>query len=335
MVMAVVFSDCSAIDEDLSDCGKDLKLDYDLHLVTNLSIELQNKFDSKEDASLLKALRSYLSPIFTDFAHDLDLSFYDIQGDSIRLHHEQHVMDANELSYTIYIPRRQYMHTAVVNLEHNEAVIFEGDDYCHGARFLQAGGDTVRTHKTGLFSARKMMRLTENDNETVYVHLYMANCAAALVLDTSDADLKDLKVLTTGFASRYDIADSTFVFEDRPPFVVADKINTGRDGQQCFCTVNFPSQESVAATRIIIETEEPFVSTEAAEPLWQFEVYATLSDGKVTKSVLGVKEPLQAGELEVFRAHMYSNGGLEPAEKNVAVSVTLDWKENSHYPVPL
>lgn len=91
MAMTVVFSGCSVIDEDLSDCGeelKELRLDYDLHLVTNLNIELQKEFDSQVDAGILKALRNYLSPIFTDYAHDLDLSFYDHQGDFARLHHE-------------------------------------------------------------------------------------------------------------------------------------------------------------------------------------------------------------------------------------------------------
>ena len=51
--MAVVFSGCSAIDEDLSDCDETLKLDYELHLVTNLSIELQKELDKKTDARLL------------------------------------------------------------------------------------------------------------------------------------------------------------------------------------------------------------------------------------------------------------------------------------------
>ncbi len=339
MAMTVVFSSCSVIDEDLSDCGeelKELRLDYDLHLVTNLNIELQKEFDSQVDAGILKALRNYLSPIFTDYAHDLDLSFYDHQGDFARLHHEEHMMDANELSFSIYIPQRQYMHTAFANLEHNGVVSFEGGDYAHEARFLQSGSDTSQPHKTGLFSARKMLKLSEqDDNETVYVHLYMANCAAALILDTSEASLKDLKVLSTGFASGFNITDSTYVFSDNPPMILTDKINTGSNGRQCFCTVNFPSPEPAAATRVTIDTEDPFVSVDASEALWQFDVQATLPDGKVTRSVLGVRTPLRAGQLKILHARMYANGGLEPGEKEVAVSVTLDWKEAGNYPVPL
>ena len=133
MVMAVVFSGCSAIDEDLSDCDETLKLDYELHLVTNLSIELQKELDKKTDARLLEALRRYLSPVFSDYAHDLDLSFYDTQGDFARLHHEQHQMDANEMSYTLYIPYRDYMHLATANVDGNgivRAIIAERHSSC-------------------------------------------------------------------------------------------------------------------------------------------------------------------------------------------------------------
>lgn len=332
LAVTVVFSGCSMIDEDLSGCDEELRLDYDLHLVTNQSIELQEKLDRKDDANLLKALRSYLAPVFTDYARDLNLSFYDVQGDAALLHHERHQMDANEMSYTLYLPHRQYMHTAVANVEGNGAVTLEGSDYSHTPQLLLPRSDTVRTHKTGLFSARKEI---QEDNKTVYVHLYIINCAAALVLDTSEATLKDLKVLATGFASGFNIADSSFVYAAKSPMVMTDKVDTGTAGQVCYCTVNFPSPEITGMTRTVTETEEPFDTREAEEPLWQFRVYATLSDGKVTESVLGVKTSLRAGQLEIIRAKMYSNGALEPEGTKVGVSVTLDWKEAGHHEVPL
>ena len=336
MVMAVVFAGCSVIDEDLSDCDEAERLDYDLHLITNLSIELQKEFDKKADANLLKALRDYLSPVFTDYGHDLDLSFYEVQGDDARLHHEQHRMEANEMSYALFLPHRQYRHLATANVDGNGVVTLEGSDFCRTAAFLQPRSDTVRTHQTGLFSARKRMEVTKGAGQTEYIHLYIANCAAGLVLDTSEATLKDLKVLATGFASGFNIADSTFVYSDHPQMVVADKVDTGSDSRQCFCTVNFPSPEpSAAHTRTVTETEAPFLSQDAPEALWQFRVYATLSDGKVTESVLGVKTPLRAGQLEIIRAKMYSNGALEPDGANVGVSVTLDWKEAGQYDVPM
>lgn len=330
----VMFSGCSVIDEDLSDCDEALMLDYDLHLITNLSIELQKEFDRQADANLLKALRSYLSPVFTDYARDIHLSFYDVQAGAPLLHQEQHQMDANEMSYALFLPYRQYMHMATANVDDNGTATLEGSDYRHTAGLLQPRSDTVRTHKTGLFTARKMLQVEKGDQKTEYVHLYMANCAAGLVLDTSEATLKDLKVLATGFASGFNIADSSYVYSDNPQMVVADKVNTGNNGQQCFCTINFPSPEP-GTTRTVTETEEPFISPDAPNALWQFRVYATLSDGKVTESVLGVKKPLRAGQLKIIHARVYKNSALEPDEPEVAVSITLDWKEAGNYPVPL
>jgi hypothetical protein len=336
MVMAVVFSGCSAIDEDLSDCDETLKLDYELHLVTNLSIELQKELDKKTDARLLEALRRYLSPVFSDYAHDLDLSFYDTQGDFARLHHEQHQMDANEMSYTLYIPYRDYMHLATANVDGNGIVTQEGGDHCRTAQFLQSRSDTISTHKTGLFTAREAIRMKKNDDQTIFVRLYMANCAAGLILDTSKATLKDLKVFATGFATSFNIADSSYVYSERPPMIVTDKINTGSDNQQCFCTVNFPSKNpSGPSTRFVTEVEDPRASIDAPDALWELHVYAFLADGTVTKSVIGVKNPLLAAQLKILHARMSSDGSLESDEPGLAVSVTLDWKEAGHHEVPL
>ena len=328
---------CSMIDEDQSDCGTELKLDYELRLESTLTIELQNELDRQTDPKLLKAIRDYLSPIFTDFAQDLDLSFYDVKGDSARLYHEQHQVNANEVSYTLYIPRHDYMHTAFANLTDNRIVTVEGGDFCHAARLLQPQSDTVRTQKTGLFSARQMLQLAQGDERTIYVHLYMVNCAAGLILDTSEAKVKDLKVLAKGFASGFCIADSSFVFAKTTPVVLADRLDTGDSGLQCFCTVNFPShRQSEASSRIGTRGDSSSSSDDDdGEVLWQFIVRATMEDNTVTESVLGVGESLDAGHLKFLHAKMGGDGGLKPFEQEVAVSVTLDWKEAGHHDIPL
>jgi len=326
---------CSVIDEDQSDCGTELKLDYDLCLESTLNIELQNELDRQTDPKLLKAIRDYMSPIFSDYAQDLDLSFYDVQGDSARLHHEQHIVNANEVSYTLYMPRRNYMHTAFANLADNRIVTIEGSDYCHASRFKQPQSDTVRTQKTGLFSARQKVGLEQGEEKTIYVHLYMVNCAAGLILDTSEAKLKDLKVLAKGFASGFCIADSSFVFAKTAPVVLADKIDTGNNGLQCFCTVNFPSPRKTGKLSRHASCGDDSSLSGDDEALWRFIVRATLEDGTVTESVLGVSKPLDAGRLKIIHAKMGGNGGLEPEEQEVAVSITLDWKEAGHHDIPL
>ena len=98
---------CSTIDDDLSDCDTSYQLDYELRLVTNMTTELQTQLSMQTDIAISAVLKTHLSSIFTDFAHDVDLSFYDTKVDSTRLHHDEHIMDANQQSYTLYIPHDQ------------------------------------------------------------------------------------------------------------------------------------------------------------------------------------------------------------------------------------
>ena len=120
LAAAAIFSGCSLVDEDLSDCVTDSHLDYTLTLVTNVSTEistqLETEISTELELSAALSIREYLKNIFTDYAHDVDLSFYDVVGDSVRLHHEEHIMDANQSSYTLHIPVHRYMHTALANI---------------------------------------------------------------------------------------------------------------------------------------------------------------------------------------------------------------------------
>ncbi len=106
MAFMVIPAGCSMIDEDQSDCEKS-KIDYELRLITNISTEIETQLETETTLSteanleLAQALRDHLSGIFTDFAHDVDLSFYDTVGDSLRLQHDEHIMDANQASAAI------------------------------------------------------------------------------------------------------------------------------------------------------------------------------------------------------------------------------------------
>ena len=327
--MAVLVG-CSMIDEDQSDCGKEAKIDYEIHLITNLSIELQMQLDIEKDNDVAKALREYLKRIFTDRAHDVDLSFYDTQGDSARLHHDQHIMDDNQHSYTLYLPMRNYMHLATANIVDNGLVSLEGDAKCHPSRLQQQIRDTITPHHTGLFTARLPMNVLEGVDQEFNVRLYMANCAAALVIDMQGHDADGMKVVGSGFASSFSICDSTFVFDANAPVMKADEIVVGNSRQKCFCTVNFPTKRN-RKTRTVIETEEPFMAKLGEESLWEFRVYVPQPGGKLTESVLTITEPLGPGQLKIVKARLGDNGVIESEAPNVGVSVTLDWKPGGVY----
>jgi len=331
-----LFASCSMIDEDQSDCGKDAKIDYELRLITNMSIEMETQLDSLNDKDVKDALKEYLKNIFTDFAHDVDLSFYDTQGDSIRLHHDQHIMDANQRSYTLYLPMREYMHLAAANLVNNTQVNLTDDERCHPSRLLQQTSDTITPHTTGLFTARLPMDVKENEDQSFSVKLYMANCAAALVLEDS-YNSQGIQVFANGFASGFNINDSTFAFGEKTSVVKADELNVKNNRKLCFCSVNFPSREP-EATRTVIETEEPFIAKEDDQSLWEFQVYVpepssaqSRAGRKITKTTLRLKKPLRAGQLKIIRGKVLDDGSVTTNMHEVGVSVTLDWKPGGVY----
>lgn len=333
MMGVLAWSSCSSIDDDLSNCANDFELDYELRLVTNMTTELQTQLNAETDISVATALRTYLSDIFTDFAHDVDLSFYDTEGDSLRLQHDEHVMDANQASYTLNLPMREYMHLAAANVVDNPIVDVYDDERCHTAKIQQVASDTISSHTTGIFSARLPMEVLSGVDQTFNVHLYMANCATSLVVDTLDSGIRDIKVFTTGFASGYNVADSVYHFAAKPPIIHAQKVETESEDQVTFCSVNFPSREP-AATRTVIETTDPFVSPTSEESLWEYHIYVMLEDGSITETILYVMTPLRAGQLRIIKCKANKNGGVEPTNMNdhtVGVSITTDWGEGWHF----
>ena len=328
-----VLAACSTIDDDLSACPTEpetnYQLDYELRLVTNMTTELRTELTTQTDLVVANALRTYLSDIFTDYAHDVDLSFYDTTGDSVRLQHDQHVMNANQASYTLNLPMRQYMHLASANLLNNPVVNFVSGDTCHRAALWQIDADTISSHTTGLFTARLPMEVVGNEDQQFDVHLYMTNCAASLVVDTIGSGIRDMKVFTTGFASAFSMADSAFIYHARPPIVRASEVETQAEGVMTFCSVNFPSKD-IRPTRTIIDTPDPFVSPDAEGSLWEYHIYSYLADGSITETKFYLRKPLRAGQVSVTKAKANPDGSVSTTA-TVGVSVTTDWNQGNNY----
>ena len=332
---------CSTIDDDLSDCPtttQEATLDYELRLVTNMTTEVQTQLTAQTDISLAASLTTYLSNIFTDYAKDVNLSFYDTQGDSTRLHHDRHVMNASEHSYTLYIPRQKYMHLAVANVEGDPVVHLENSDNCHSAVLQQIAGDTIDSHNTGIFTARQLMEMIEGVDQTFNVKLYMANCSAVLVVDPNGHDTSGMRVFTTGFATAFHIADSVYEYTTPSPMIRTKRLAPDENGCVGFCSVNFPSREPSATTpapagttRTVIETTEPFIAQPGDEVLWEFHVFVPQPDGSITKTVLGIKEPLRAGQLKIVRCKLGEKGVVETSDHTVAISVVLNWNSGGNY----
>lgn len=309
---------CSVIDDDLSDCnqGEEFKIDYQLRLITNITTELETQLTTITEMGVAESLRAHLKDIFSDFAHDIDLSFYDTEGDMTRLHHKRDIIDANQTSYTLTLPMQEYMHLAVANIAENHVVGLSNDENCQTSMLQQTDDSPIASHTTGLFTARLPMEVLSGVSQTFNVKLYMANSAVALVLDTKGHAYSDIKVYATGFAKEFMIEDSTYVFPEKEVLVRADKVETGND-LLCFCSVNFPSHNPDEVG--------------ADEPLWQLRVYVTMPDGNITETIIDVKEQLKAGELKIIKGELDDEGAVRPYDSKVGVSVTLDWNEGGTY----
>ena len=321
---------CSTIDDDLSDCGKEVAIDYEMCLITNKEHEITTVLGGEADQPVADALRQHLSNIFTDYAHDIDLSFYDVRGDSLRLKNELRIMDATEKSYTIYLPVQEYMHLALANISQEPQVSFVDSLHCHPAHLTQADRDTLPSHNTGLFTARLPMQVMDGQDQDFHVRLYMANCGSAIVLDTTLCNYRNIRIYTTGFATGYHLCDSTYQYADTP-IIRANHVPVSEGADVCYCSVNFPSPEP-PDTRTITETTEPFIAPSANEDLWQYRCYVTLVNGSVTESILGLKKPLRAGQLKIIKGRVTTDGGIEvTSDAEVGVSVSLDWKPGGNY----
>ena len=308
---------CSVIDDDLSDCNQEeeLQLDYELRLVTNMTTELQTQLTTITEIGVANALQTHLEDIFSDFAHDIDLSFYDTEGDKGVLYHKSDVIDANQTTYTLTLPMNKYMHLAVANLVNNAIVDLEDEQHSYSSKLHQQEGSALDSHTTGLFTARQPMEVLSGVSQVFNVHLYMANSAVALVLDTKGHEYTDLKVYATGFATQFNISDSVYVYPEASPLIRANKVDTGND-LLCYCSVNFPSRDEAPA---------------GTDTIWQLKVYLTNLDGSITETTLDVKEPLKAGDLRIIKGELDDEGAVRPYGSTVGASVQLDWNSGGSY----
>ena len=336
---AVILTGCnSLVDEDMSDCGDKLDLGYELQLVTNMRTEIKTVLDLQADLQVATVLEEHLGEVFTDFAHDVDLSFYDTAGDMARLEHLDVVMNASQSSYSLLIPARPYMHTCVANLDTDPHITLEDADYCHSARLVQhlAVKDTADAHLSGIFTARKRMDIISGIDQRFDVSLYMVNAATALVLDMTDAPgVKDLKVFLRGLADGFRLADSTYTFDT--DYVVRTELLATEAGstERCYVSTHFPSRDVDPATKAVIDIEDPDGDKYSGDPLWFWEVYATMEDGSVTKSTLDVHSPVHAAQLKVVKGKVRADGGMSTDDPLVGASVELDWVPGKEHDIEM
>ena len=345
LAMALLPVSCSTIDDDLDDCFIDLQAEYELRLVTNENLELARVLSDRP--GIADALRQHLSGVFSDQGRDLDLSFY-LNG--TRSHQQTESMNnasTHRVNMTLEI--EDYEHLAIANVQNNGVVTLEGDNTLQTSILKsQTSNQEIASQSTGIFTGRRSFPNMTWGVYPYHMPLYMANCAAAIVLDPRTAKFTDVKIFTTGFATSFNVADSTYQY-DNSPLVRAERVampDTTR--WLAFSAVSYPSREPNAlsretnsqlstlnsqqsSTRSRVDTDQPFSYANSGQDLWQYECYVTLSDATITKTTLTIRHPLRGGQLKVLRAYIDDQGVIRLYDTTVGVDVDLKWNSGGTY----
>ena len=356
LAMALLPVSCSSIDDDLDDCFIDLQAEYELRLVTNENLELARVLSDRP--GIADALRQHLSGVFSDQGRDLNLSFY-LNG--TRSHQQTESMNntpTHRVNMTLEI--EDYDHLAIANVQNNGVVTLEGDNTLQTSNLKsplelrslatkgtqETSNQEIASQSTGVFTGRRSFPNMTWGAYPYHMPLYMANCAAAIVLDPRSALFTDIQVYTTGFATSFNVADSTYQY-DNSPLVRAERVampDTTR--WLAFSAVSFPSKEPASLarqttvndqwsmvnnTRSRVDTDLPFSYADCGKDLWQYECYVTLTDATITKTTLTIRHPLRGGQLKVLRGYIDDQGVVRLYDTTVGVDVDLKWHSGGTY----
>ncbi len=325
----------SCINEDLSGCGTDFGLTYNVRLRTNLRSTLYGELSAPAEQAVAERLAQALGGVFTDHASDLDLAFYTGEAPA---HREAHEMDGSSASYTIYLPSADYNHLAIANAGAEPQVSVEGDAYS-ALCLRQAPADTIDSHSSGVFAARRQLRVADAGG-SFNVDLYMQNSAVALVIDLNGHQLTDIHGSLSGMASAFAVADSTYSF-DRNTVIRASRLDDGQ-GRVALYAACFPSRgheayEDYKAYKTY-KPNKPYSPNKLTAPeasaLYRLVVYTT-ENGSITESTLSVSEPLRAGDIKVIKARIGDGGQVVTDAPEVGVSVKLDWKPGGDHDIEI
>lgn len=322
LVWALISAGCRLIDDDLSVCGTetDYLVSYQVRLTTRINMTIDEKLSSEVEKPIAVALKKWSEPIFSGQAHDLDMRFYSLDGTDELKYHQYEIIDATQKSYTLTIPRQDYLHLAVVNMKDNKSVSLMGGQYASSMSISQLSSDTLPSHSTAVYTARLPMHMTENENLSFDVHLYMVSCALALVVQDSTFLSTPVieQVTISGTASGFNVKDSVY------SFATSSVIRSEKVTEQCYAAVAFPSRDSLPSS---VPAKKSPADTDTG--LWQLTAHTRRTDGTITETKLSFNTPLKAGTMEIIKVYLKDDGSLGTTDVEVGVTVTLDWKSGT------
>lgn len=313
--MAVVFplTLSSCIDEDMSDCGTDYVINYQVRLHTNMQTEISSELTAPDEQAVARRLEQAMANIFSDVARDLDIDFYTNHN---LVHQESHQINAANASFTIYLKAQDYRHLAWVNVDANPVVSMSGQATDNEVNIANMPNDTIDGHTYGVFTARMDMNV-KSESYSYTVPLYMQNSATALVINRNGIATDDIKAYVVGMGNDFSINDSIY-HHNRTVAMRTTRMDEG--AYTCLHTAGFPSPD-IKLSR-----------ADDADGIWSYHVYVTIN-GKTTETKLYIREPLKAAQLKIIKVKLNADGSVSTDAPEVGVSVTLDWKPGGDYEI--
>ena len=220
-------------------------------------------------------------------------------------------MEAGSRSFNFTLTPGKYFHLAAANLEGNGSITLVDREFCGDARFA-ANSETVAPQRSTLLSGRQSLEAFADKDSEFEVPLYPVGSAIALVADTLGSGISSLEAFGKGLSDGFLPRDSVYTFSSSRVFAMYN-LPLDTPGQICLASVVMPS-----AVLPRSGGEE--------SPLWAFEARVGLPGGSVTRSELGIAEPLLPGQIRIVKVKIDEKGVLRPADARVGLSVTLDWK---------
>lgn len=311
------------IDEDLSKCGVDYAIEYQLELSLTLETELNEQLTTPAEQELANEIRANLENVMTNRARIMDLSFF--HGTSGELtSHQQSRPNASQVSTTLYMKPGNYHNIALAATDEEEVVSINNAASYNNIQLRHTDADTIDAHSSAIYMGYEYLE-QEARSRQFRVTLYMQNAVPVLVVNRNNSPAVPVASYTRRTASTLMCADSIFVHEN--PAVVRTE-RTEAAGLTAFHTVCFPSADT-PATRA---DDDP---AEAAGSIWEMDLYTQLPDGKYVKNILYLKEPLQAGSMKVIKVKLDDEGRVTTDNPEVGVSVELDWKPGGDFDVEI
>lgn len=321
LMIATAATLSSCIDEDMSDCGKDYQIQYNLQLNTQLNTTVDQELNLATEQGIANNLKQELGAIFSDHAKDNDLSFF---TDEALSHHEANKMDANSVSYTIFLERNAYTNLALANTAAAANISIKGANVLNTLALAQEKKDTIDSHNIGLFSSR--LNIQENDfDKNLKTTLYMANSASAVVIDKNNVQAEEIFGFVKGIADEFMVNDSIYHYDNGT--VVRAKKTTGTETHESLYAVSFPSRDGYYIGNGSKATEEQ-------AGIWEFHVIVKIN-GKYTENILSFPSPLKAGTLKIAKVTLQPDGSFHSNTQNVGVSVKLDWKPGGQHDIEI